>query len=81
MVEVQFGLSRLVVLLKARPDRAVLVIGGLTVLLAAYFARRQAEDEKVDGRYPTFADKEPEPDAPPSRQPGRTPQLKPTFET
>jgi hypothetical protein len=58
--------------------RAVLVIGGLLVLLAAYLARRQAEDEKVDGRYPTFADKEPEPDAPPSREPGRSPQLEPT---
>jgi Major Facilitator Superfamily len=61
--------------------RAVLVIGGLMVLLAAYLARRQAEDEKVDGRYPTFADKEPEPDAPPSREPGRSPQLEPTCET
>jgi hypothetical protein len=61
--------------------RAVLVIGGLTVLLAAYLARRQAEDEKVDGRYPTFADKEPEPDAPPSREPGHSPQLEPTCET
>jgi hypothetical protein len=57
--------------------RAVLVIGGLMVLLAAYLARRQAEDEKVDGRYPTFADMEPEPDAPPSREPGRGPQLEP----
>ncbi len=61
--------------------RSVLVIGGLMVLLAAYLARRQAEDEKVDGRYPTFADKEPEPDAPPSREPGRSPQLEPTCET
>jgi MFS family permease len=61
--------------------RSVLVIGGLMVLLAAYLARRQAEDEKVDGRYPTFADKEPEPDAPPSREPGRRPQLEPTRET
>ena len=43
--------------------RAVLVIGGLLVLFAAYLARRQAEDEKVDGRYPTFADKEAESDA------------------
>jgi MFS family permease len=58
--------------------RSVLVIGGLLVLLAAYLAHRQAEDEKVDGRYPTFADKEPEPDAPPSREPGRSPQLEPT---
>jgi hypothetical protein len=53
--------------------RAVLVIGGLMVLLAAYLARRQAEDEKVDGRYPTFADKEPEPDAPPYLEPVRSP--------
>ena len=44
-------------------------------------ARRQAEDEKSDGRYPTFADKEPEPDAPPSREPVRSPQLEPTCET
>jgi hypothetical protein len=50
--------------------RTVLVIGGLLVLFAAYLARRQAEDEKVDGRYPTFADKE--------LEPGRSPQLKPT---
>jgi MFS family permease len=57
--------------------RSVLVIGGLMVLLAAYLARRQAEDEKVDGRYPTFADMEPEPDALPSREPGRGPQLEP----
>jgi MFS family permease len=61
--------------------RAVLVIGGLMVLLAAYLARRQAEDEKVDGRYPTFADMEPEPDASPSHEPGRSPQLEPTCET
>ena len=61
--------------------RAVLVIGGLMVLLAAYLARRQAEDEKVDGRYPTFADKEAEPDGPPSREPGGIPQLEPTCET
>jgi MFS family permease len=58
--------------------RSVLVIGGLLVLFAAYLARRQAEDEKVDGRYPTFADKEPEPHAPPPRGPGRSPQLEPT---
>ena len=58
--------------------RSVLVIGGLLVLLAAYLARRQAEDEKVDGHYPTFADKEPEPAAPPSREPGRSPELEPT---
>ena len=61
--------------------RAVLVVGGLMVLFAAYLARRQAEDEKVDGRYPTFADKEPEPDTPPFREPGRSPQLEPTCET
>jgi hypothetical protein len=61
--------------------RTVLVIGGLLVLFAAYLARRQAEDEKLDGRYPTFADKEHEPDAPPSREPGRSPQLEPTCET
>jgi hypothetical protein len=58
--------------------RSVLVIGGLLVLFAAYLARRQAEDEKVGGRYPTFADKEHETDAPPSREPGRSPQLEPT---
>ncbi len=61
--------------------RAVLVIGGLMVLLAAYLARRQAEDEKVDGRYPTFADKEAEPDAPPSREPVHSLRLEPTCET
>jgi MFS family permease len=61
--------------------RAVLVIGGLMVLLAAYLAFRQAEDEKVDGRYPTFADKEAELDAVASREPGRSPQLEPTCET
>ncbi len=52
--------------------RSVLVIGGLMVLFAAYLARRQAEDEQVDGRYPTFADKEPEP--------GRSPKLEPICE-
>ena len=62
-------------------ERAVLVIGGLLVLLAAYLARRQAEDEKVDGRYPTFADKEPRPDAPPSLEPSRSSHLEPTCET
>ena len=51
------------------------------VRFAAYLARCQAEDEKVDGRYPTFADKEPEPDALPSRDPGRSRQLEPTCET
>ncbi len=61
--------------------RSVLVIGGLMVLLAAYLARRQAEDEKVAGRYPTFADKEPEPDIPPCPSAGRSPQLEPTCET
>jgi hypothetical protein len=59
----------------------VLVIGGLLVLFAAYLARRQAEDEKVDGRYPTFADKESEPNDLPSRKPGRSPELEPTCET
>jgi len=59
--------------------RSVLVIGGLMVLLAAYLARRQAEDEKVDGHYPTFADKES--DAAPCREPSHTPQLEPSFET
>ena len=43
------------------------------VLFAVYLARRQAEDEKVGGCYPTFADEEPEPDAPQSREPGRSP--------
>jgi hypothetical protein len=61
--------------------RTVLVIGGLLVLFAAYLARRQAEDEKLDGRYPTFADKEHEPAALPPREPGRSPQLEPTCET
>ncbi len=61
--------------------RSVLVIGGLMVLFAAYLARRQAEDEKVDGRYPTFADKESAPDGPPSREPGHSPQLEPSCET
>jgi MFS family permease len=61
--------------------RGVLVIGGLMVLLAAYLARRQAEDEKVDGRYPTFADKEPESDTLPSRESGHSRQLEPTCET
>jgi hypothetical protein len=51
------------------------------VLLAAYLARRQAEDEKVDGRYPTFADKEAESDAVASREPDRRPQLESTCET
>ena len=58
--------------------RSVLVIGGLMVLFAAFLARRQAEDEKVADRYPTFADNDSEPDAPPSREPGRSPQLEPT---
>ena len=61
--------------------RSVLVIGGVMVLVAAYLARRQAEDEKVDGRYPTFADKEAESDALPPRDPGRSPRLEPTCET
>jgi MFS family permease len=64
-----------------RSRHTVLIVGGLMVLLAAYLARRQAEDEKVDGRYPTFADKEAECDALPSRDPGRSHQLEPTCET
>ena len=59
--------------------RAVLVIGGLLVLFAAYLARRQAEDEKVDGRYPTFADKEAGARCPSSREPGcSAPRLEPS---
>jgi MFS family permease len=61
--------------------RSVLVVGGLLVVLAAYLARRQAEDEKVDGRYPTFADKEAEPGALPIREPDRSPQLEPICKT
>ena len=61
--------------------RAVLLVGGLMVLLAAYLARRQAEDEKIDGRYPTFADKELETEATPSREHGRSSQLEPSCET
>ena len=38
--------------------RAVLLVGGLLVLCSALHAWRQAEAEKVDGRYPTFADAE-----------------------
>jgi hypothetical protein len=38
--------------------REVLLIGGCLVLVSAIHAWRQAEAEKVDGRYPTFADKE-----------------------
>jgi len=38
--------------------RAVLVIGGLVGLMASLHAMRQAEAEKVNGRYPTFADQE-----------------------
>lgn len=64
--------------------RSVLVMGGLLVLLSACLARRQAEDEKVDGHYPTFADKEAETEAaadvPPSGTPVRSPQLEPTCE-
>ncbi len=56
----------------SRDARCRPIIGGLLVLFAAYLARRQAEAEKVDGRYPTFADKEAEPDALPSREPGRS---------
>jgi hypothetical protein len=61
--------------------RSVLVVGGLLVLLAAYLARRQAEDEKVDGRYPTFADKEAESGALPIREPDHSPQLEPICRT
>jgi hypothetical protein len=38
--------------------RGVLVIGGVLVLASALHAWLQAEDEKVDGRCPTFADRE-----------------------
>jgi hypothetical protein len=38
--------------------RQVLVIGGLLVLVSAFLAWRQAEAEKVDDRYFTFAEKE-----------------------
>ncbi len=38
--------------------RAVLLVGGLLVLCSALHAWRQARAEKVDGRYPTFADAE-----------------------
>jgi hypothetical protein len=61
--------------------RGVLLIGGLLVLLAAYLARRQAEDEKINDRYPTFADKEHETDALLSREPGKSRELEPTCET
>jgi MFS family permease len=40
------------------PRRDVLLIGGVFVLVSAVLARHQAEAEKVDGRYPTFADRE-----------------------
>jgi hypothetical protein len=38
--------------------REALFIGGSMVMLSALQAWRQAESEKVDGRYPTFAEKE-----------------------
>jgi MFS family permease len=38
--------------------REALSIGGFLVMLSALHAWRQAESEKVDGRYPTFAEKE-----------------------
>jgi hypothetical protein len=60
---------------------AVLVIGGLLVLFSAYLARRQAEDEKVDGRYPTFAEKEFELDVPSFASPAVAPKLEPSRET
>jgi Major Facilitator Superfamily len=40
------------------PRRGILAIGAFLVLIAAYLAWRQARAEKVDGQYPTFADKE-----------------------
>ena len=38
--------------------RGVLLLGGSFVMVSAFLAWRQAESEKVDGRYPTFADQE-----------------------
>jgi Major Facilitator Superfamily len=38
--------------------REALFIGGFLVMLSALHAWRQAESEKVDGHYPTFAEKE-----------------------
>jgi MFS family permease len=38
--------------------RDVLALGGFMVIVSALHAWRQAQSEKVDGRYPTFADKE-----------------------
>ena len=38
--------------------RGVLLLGGLMVLVSAFLAWRQAEAEKIDGHYLTFADKE-----------------------
>jgi MFS family permease len=40
------------------PRRNVLALGGLIVLASAALAWRQAQSEKVDGRDPTFADRE-----------------------
>jgi hypothetical protein len=58
------GLQRLVgpplgtLLVGVISRRNVLVLGGLFVMVAAFHAWRQAESEKVDGRYPTFGDRE-----------------------
>ena len=38
--------------------RGVLLLGGIFVMVSAFLAWRQAESEKIDGRYPTFADQE-----------------------
>jgi MFS family permease len=38
--------------------REALFIAGVLVIVSAFHAWRQAESEKVDGRYPTFAEKE-----------------------
>jgi MFS family permease len=38
--------------------REVLFIGGFFVMLSSLHAWRQAASERIDGRYPTFADKE-----------------------
>ena len=49
-------LGALMVELSSR--REALFIGGSLVMLSAFHAWRQAESEKVDGHYPTFAEKE-----------------------
>ena len=49
-------LGALMVELSSR--REALFIGGSLVMLSALHAWRQAESEKVDGHYPTFAEKE-----------------------